>query len=70
MAWPKSIRWRYSLRALFVFITVFMLWGGYHVESFGLSSWHSDSSTFRPNNVRNQRPQCLEPCQAESSGQD
>jgi hypothetical protein len=32
MGWPRSIRWRYSLRALFVFITLFMLWGGYHVE--------------------------------------
>jgi hypothetical protein len=30
MPWPKSLRWRYSLRALFVLITLFMLWGGYH----------------------------------------
>jgi len=30
MPWPKSFRWRYSLRALLVFITLFMLWGGYH----------------------------------------
>jgi hypothetical protein len=27
---PKSLRWRYSLRTLLVFITLFMLWGGYH----------------------------------------
>ena len=32
MGWPKALRWRYSLRALFVFITLFMLWGGYHAN--------------------------------------
>jgi hypothetical protein len=32
MAKPRSIRVRYTLRALFVFITLFMLWGGYHAE--------------------------------------
>jgi len=32
MAWPRSLRWRYSLRALFAFTTLFMLWGGVHAE--------------------------------------
>lgn len=32
MAWPKSLRWRYSLRALFVFISLFALWAGYHAD--------------------------------------
>jgi hypothetical protein len=38
MAWlkllrfPKSLRWRYSLRALLLFITLFMIWGGYHTN--------------------------------------
>jgi hypothetical protein len=32
MAKPRSIRVRYTLRALFVFITLFMLWGGYHTN--------------------------------------
>ena len=32
MAWPKSIRWRYSLRALLVFIALFAVWCGYHSE--------------------------------------
>lgn len=29
---PRSLRVRYTLRALFVFITLFMLWGGYHTN--------------------------------------
>jgi len=29
---PRSLRFRYSLRALLVFITLFMLWGGFHAE--------------------------------------
>jgi hypothetical protein len=32
MAWLKSIRLRYTLRALFVFVTLFALWGGYHTN--------------------------------------
>jgi hypothetical protein len=38
MAWlqllrfPKSLRWRYSLRALLLFITLFMIWGRYHTN--------------------------------------
>ena len=33
MVWrPRSVRARYSLRALLVFITLFMLWGGYHTN--------------------------------------
>lgn len=33
---PRSLRLRYTLRALLVFITLFMLWGGYHANR----SWH------------------------------
>jgi hypothetical protein len=29
---PRSLRLRYTLRALLVFITLFMLWGGYHTN--------------------------------------
>jgi len=29
---PRSLRVRFTLRALFVFITLFMLWGGYHTN--------------------------------------
>lgn len=29
---PRSLRVRYTLRALFVFIALFMLWGGYHTN--------------------------------------
>jgi|GEM_PF-3789038 hypothetical protein len=29
---PRSLRLRYTLRALLVFITLFMLWGGYHAN--------------------------------------
>jgi hypothetical protein len=33
MFWrPRSLRLRYTLRALLVFITLFMLWGGYHTN--------------------------------------
>src|SRR5687768_16063132 len=32
MPWPRSIRFRYSLRALLVFLTLFALWGGYHTN--------------------------------------
>src|SRR5262245_23720068 len=29
---PKSLRLRYTLRALLVFITLFMVWGGHHAN--------------------------------------
>ena len=32
MRWPRSIRLQYSLRALAIFITLFMVWGGYHAN--------------------------------------
>jgi hypothetical protein len=32
MGWPRILRWRYSLRALFVFVALFMVWGGYHAN--------------------------------------
>ncbi len=32
MGWPKSLRWRYSLRALVVFVTLIMIWGAYHAS--------------------------------------
>lgn len=32
MPMPRFLRFRYSLRALLVFITLFMLWGGYHAN--------------------------------------
>jgi hypothetical protein len=32
MAKVRSIRFRYTLRALLVFVTLFMLWGGYHTN--------------------------------------
>ena len=32
MAWPRTIRFRYTLRALLVFLTLFALWGGYHAN--------------------------------------
>jgi hypothetical protein len=32
MGWPRSLRWRYSLRSLFVVVTLFMIWGGYHAN--------------------------------------
>jgi hypothetical protein len=32
MAWPRTIRFRYSLRALLVFLTLLALWGGYHAN--------------------------------------
>jgi hypothetical protein len=32
MRWPRSIRLRYTLRALLAFLTLFALWGGYHAN--------------------------------------
>lgn len=32
MPWPRSIRFRYSLRALLVLLTLFAIWGGYHTN--------------------------------------
>src|SRR5438309_2067073 len=29
---PRSLRFRYTLRALLVFVTLFCLWGGYHAN--------------------------------------
>jgi hypothetical protein len=32
MPWPRLLRFRFSLRALLVFITLFAIWGGYHAN--------------------------------------
>lgn len=32
MPWPRFLRFRYSLRALLVLLTLFALWGGYHTN--------------------------------------
>ena len=39
MGWPRILRWRYSLRALFVFIALFMIWGGYHANRGWKQRW-------------------------------
>lgn len=32
MPWPRAIRFRFSLRALLVFLTLFAIWSGYHTN--------------------------------------
>src|SRR3954454_11292929 len=46
MSWPRSLRFRYSLRALAIFLTLFCLWGGYHANR-GWRERHAERVLFR-----------------------